>query len=74
MTYYTLLTRDNATSKWHPQFGDYDRAVVVEERAVCCESQMGPRKSDTHILKTSSDEQHVISAAIDALNGEALHR
>lgn len=29
-SYYTLLTLENG--RWCPQFGDYDRAVVVQER------------------------------------------
>jgi hypothetical protein len=30
-TYYTLLTRDNATAPWQIAFGDYSRKVVELE-------------------------------------------
>ena len=74
MAYYTLLTRERPGLNWHPQFGDHVRSVVEDERDLACESQMGPARKNTHILRTSSAHQHAIDAAIDALNGAGLHR
>lgn len=71
MTYYTLLVRDNPTSKWQIAFGDYDREVVDQEYA---DSYSEVKRGNRKILKTASAHQHVISAAIDALNGEVIHR
>jgi hypothetical protein len=31
-SYYLLLERDKSGARWRPEFGDYDRGVVVFER------------------------------------------
>ena len=37
-TYYTLITREPGEDRFYPQFGDYVRAVVLQEIADMKES------------------------------------
>jgi len=65
MAYYTLITRDTLDTKWYPQFGDHDRAVVEMERRDCyAEFPRGSWK----IIKTPTARQLYIDAALAALN------
>lgn len=71
MAYYTLLTRDNATSKWGPQFGDADRTVVAQEIK---DSYRDVKPADRMILKTKTKRQYEVNSAVEALNGELVTR
>ena len=65
--YYTLLTRDGGTgSPWAPQFGDYDRDVVIDEQTDTYSATY--RSRDMKIIRTA-DDQPSIDAAIAKLNG-----
>jgi hypothetical protein len=67
--YYTLIERDPETKTWSPQFGDYDRNVVVEEGQSMHDS-IGftvPKGTKFKIIKTSA-KQDDINAAVAALN------
>jgi hypothetical protein len=68
--YYTLLTRYE--KKWYPQFGDYDKAVVEQERRDILNSP-DPAEyilgRDTLII-TTGPKQKDIDAAVRKLNGE----
>jgi hypothetical protein len=62
--YYTLAVRD--AGLWSPQFGDYHRSVVVEERTYMVDSEECT-DCDCKIVR-SGDAQADIDAAIAALN------
>lgn len=65
--YYSLLTLEHGSvSRWCPQFGDYDRSVVMAERDNYVESQ-GYRKKDTKIVCTD-DTQASIDTYCKKLN------
>lgn len=69
--YHSLLTRTDG--KWSVQFGDYDKAVVVEERdgTYCDRSRVDAVfKKDTRII-TTGDQQAAIDAAVAKLNAPA---
>jgi hypothetical protein len=63
--YYTLAVREDG--QWSPQFGDYSKSVVEQERDDICDGYGGPKKKDTRILKTGA-RQAELNAAIRALN------
>lgn len=63
--YFTLVVREAGV--WAPQFGDYDREVVEEEREVSLYSDSTLRRADCKII-TSGDRQADIDAAIAKLN------
>lgn len=70
--YYTLVQFNLDTKTWQPQFGDYDRQVVEDEREdVLCGYNCGVmiRKKDLKII-TTSPEQKDIDAAIAKLNAK----
>lgn len=60
--YYTLVIRDNRTGQWCIEFGDYDRAAVVDERSDCADSAW-PDEFRSKIIKTA-DAQSAIEAAV----------
>lgn len=66
--YYSLLTLEhgNGVSRWCPQFGDYERQIVVTERDSYVESQ-GYKKKDTKIVCTG-DRQADIEQYCKQLN------
>lgn len=68
-TYFTLIEHDG--SAWHAQFGDYDRATVVDEMGDILNSagHVGSRKVNVRII-TSGDTQSEIDAAIAAYNSK----
>lgn len=61
--YYTLLIRMNG--KWSPQFGDYVKAVVAQERKDTYSEFKGV---DWQIVKTADDLQASIDAVVTELN------
>lgn len=64
--YYTLVTRD-ADGRWSPQFGDYSRSVVKDEKEYYLESY-DYKKKDVKILTTQTDHHTDITQAIKELN------
>jgi len=70
MSYYTLVVRTGPGEPFAPQFGDYDRAVVLAERDAYMEPAPYPptRRSDMRIIRTATDQQRDIDAAVAALN------
>lgn len=66
--YYTLAERQ-PDGAWAPQFGDYDKDVVVQERRDMLYSGAGRlRGKDLRIVR-SGDSWAEIDAAIAKLNG-----
>lgn len=65
--YFTLAER-NADGQWSPQFGDYDRDCVDEERADIIAG--GTIKAKDLKVITSGATQAEINAAIDKLNAD----
>lgn len=68
MTYYILASRESG--KWAVEFGDYDKAIVSDERAGLIEA--GTRAKDLKIIKIGTDRQTAIDAAIATVNAAAL--
>ncbi len=66
-TYYVLLVRDSDTAKWGIEFGDYDRAVVVQEQRDMLDSNYGMKRKNTMVLKTT-DQSADTQAQVDELN------
>jgi hypothetical protein len=64
--YYTLAIREDGV--WTPQFGDYNRSVVEEERSYVVGHPSGEvKKKDTKVI-CSGSSQASINAAIAKLN------
>lgn len=61
--YYTLATRTDG--RWGPEFGDYSRSVVVQEKADSYADQF--KGKDMKII-VSGDTQLEINQAIATLN------
>lgn len=61
--YYTLLTADTKGGKLSPQFGDYDKECVKQEK----EDSYGMGYFDMQIIATD-DDQVSISAKVVELN------
>ena len=66
-TYYTLAVYDTEAKKWFPDFGDYKKSIVVEEKENLIWSYLDVKPKHTKILKTNHDQQS-IDAAIAKLN------
>jgi hypothetical protein len=64
-TYFSLITRDDATSPWGVAFGDWDRDNVLSEQGYYFES--GVKKSNLKIIQTNG-RQASIDARIADLN------
>lgn len=70
--YYTLAQFNVEAKTWQPQFGDYDRKVVEDEREdILCGYNCGVmvRKKDVKII-TTDETQAAIDAAIAKLNAK----
>ena len=70
--YFTLVQFNAIAKTWQPQFGDYDKQVVVDERDdMLCGYNCGVslRKKDFKIIATTP-EQKDIDAAVAALNAK----
>jgi hypothetical protein len=63
--YFTLAIKEDGV--WAPQFGDYDRECVEQERV---DTYAEHKKANWRILATSG-HQRDINAAVAALNGAA---
>jgi prophage DNA circulation protein len=70
--YYTLCERTPG-GLWHPQFGDYNKQVVIQERRDMKDSQLFIKGTEFTIIATSST-QKMINEAIAQLNEEALNK
>lgn len=66
--YHTLCIREDGI--WAPQFGDYSREVVEQERDDHRDSANGYKAKDMRII-TSGDTQAAINAAVAKLNAKA---
>jgi hypothetical protein len=75
--YHTLVELQPALGTWLICFGDYEREVVDDERAeyvdaALCECDYQRSRSairkEYKIIRTATDDQPAISAAIQALN------
>lgn len=60
--YHTLAIREDG--RWAPQFGDYDKDAVLQER----EDSYGETKRRDWRVITTGDKKADIDAAIAALN------
>lgn len=67
MSYYTLLIRDDKTSPWRIEFGDYSKSVVQDERDDIHYNN-GDKLTDMMIIETDNSGQRVIDAAVAKLN------
>lgn len=63
--YYSLIQRIDG--RWYPQFGDYDREVVAQERQDMRDGFEAPRAKDLKIICTGP-KQADIEAAVAKLN------
>lgn len=66
--YFTLACREMSDKRWYPQFGDYARGTVVQEKQDTYADQY--RGKDMKII-VSGDTQDEINRAIENLNGRA---
>jgi hypothetical protein len=69
-TYFTLITRDHATSPWGVAFGDWDRDNVASE--LDDHRDHGARARDLKIIATDG-RQASIDAKVNLLNGVGNH-
>jgi hypothetical protein len=67
--YFTLLERDPSTKTWSPQFGDFDRNVVVEEGQSMHDAVgFTIAKGTKFKIISTTGKQDAINAAVAALN------
>lgn len=66
MAYHMLFTRESAQEPWAPQFGDYERQVVVDERA---DSYGEYPRRNTKIVRMANARGSSVTAAMHELNG-----
>lgn len=69
--YFTLAVRPNADGnrRWSPQFGDYDKATVEQEKLDT--KDQWPRGTKFKVISTGG-RQADINRAIDALNAKEM--
>lgn len=67
MPYYMLFTRPYTTHKWAPQFGDYTRKDVEQERR-----DSFPRLAGKlwRIVRLADDHQNTLDAVTREINGD----
>lgn len=71
MAYFTLAIKSaDHHNVWAPQFGDYDREVVVQERK---DTYSEFKNAEVKIIKTATSSQRLINEAISNLNGGTYH-
>lgn len=66
--YWLLLERDKPGSKWHVQFGDYDHAVVKQERDDRADSWPYPARHNMRVYAINDADSVTANAALAALN------
>ncbi len=64
--YYNLLERTDGV--WYPQFGDYSRKVVSDERRDILDGHDAPLAKDLMIVKLPNDQQAALDAKLMELN------
>lgn len=64
--YFLLVTRESAVDHFAPQFGDYDRATVIQEMSD--EYARHHKKSDMKVLNVISAKRADIEDALATLN------
>ena len=64
MKYYTLVEQNPLTSKWEPQFGDYNREVVKDELQDRLDEEFPSRME----VMESGNTQESISNVLDYWN------
>lgn len=64
--YFTLIEYDG--ERWSPQFGDYKRSVVVQERLDRHDSWPFPMLKDLRVVTTDDDRQSSIDALVREIN------
>ena len=70
--YYTLAVREGSVvAPWVPQFGDYSKEVVEQERLDWRDGSPGYKAKDLRVI-VSGDTQAEISAAIAKLNNNGV--
>jgi len=65
--YYTLLVQWEQGGPWSPEFGDYVKGVVAEERKSLLESY-DLRKRQTIIVSCVDDTQAALTEAMASIN------
>lgn len=70
MAYFTLITKEPGSEKWHIQFGDYDKQCVKDERDSMKEDHgVGfPKGTQFKIIQTRTCRQKEIDLAIEAMS------
>jgi hypothetical protein len=66
--YFVLCDRAGAGKPWCPQFGDYDRDVVIAERVHYRDN--GIRAGNLKILVSNSARQSCVNYCVDFANGK----
>lgn len=66
--YFTLACREN-DARWYPQFGDYARGTVVQEKQDTYATEY--RGKDMKII-VSGDTKEEIDRALECLNGSRI--
>jgi hypothetical protein len=64
--YFTLIEYDGEA--WSPQFGDYRRSVVMQERHDRHDSHPFPMLKDLRVVKTEDDSQAAINNLVKQIN------
>lgn len=68
--YFTLIERDPVSKTWSPQFGDFDRSVVVEEGQSMHDAiGFTVAKGTKFKIICTTGKQADINAAVAAYNG-----
>lgn len=68
--YFTLVSTVRNDHQWAIEFGDYSRFTVAEEmRDLRYSDQFADERREFKIIRTPSDDQATIDAAVAALNG-----
>lgn len=71
MSYFTLITRQPGELSFAPQFGDYDRDVVAQERR---DSYADVKAGDWKIVASKTSRQRDVDAAIAKINAKEIDR
>ena len=65
--YFTLVCYDIHLARWYPDFGDYEKDVVVQELQDRADSSDGPLKKHMRVITTGS-RQAEIDRAVEQMN------
>lgn len=70
MSYFTLLSRTNKTSRWAIEFGDHDKECVQSELEDHVDHDV--KKSNLKIISTKTQRQSEIDLAVAMLNQKEM--